>query len=481
MVGLGNLSYRYKWPLSLMTAILLTGFVVTSALIWRAYEDLRQDLFRNAVEVGGVLTNTLPDALKNDDLWQAYQMVRAAGKTWIDAEQRLLMVLDNDYRVYVSNDSTALPTLSDLRTKGPELARVERAVAEGGTLEPRPFEHPENSRIYVLFPMVSDGVALGTLVIGYSRSLFLPRFYDIAERVAYSSLAALAIVLPVGWYLGKRMVGPLTQLSRCLSQLGKQPLDDIECALVEGEDEIGQLGARFNEMVRELQEKQRLEAEMVKSERLAAVGRLAAGVAHEINNPLGGMFNAINTFRHHGSGDPVAERTLSLLERGLAQIRETVSALLVEARSESHALTPQDVDDVHMLLEPDAHKHAVTLNWHSELGGTVGLPSTPVRQVLINLSLNAVHAAPQGGVVECSVRNLGEWLEIAVENEGEGIPVEEVDRLFEPFVHYDKEGNGLGLWVTYQIVQQLNGSIQVDSDDGRTRFHVVLPLEKAAA
>lgn len=475
-----SLSYRYKWPLSLMAAILLTGLVVTGALIWRAYEDLRQDLFRNAVEVGGVLTNTLPSALKHDDLWQAYQMVRAAGNTWMDSEQRLLMVLDRDYRVYVSNQATELPTMTDLRTRGPELARVERAVAEGASLEPRPFEHPENSRIYVLFPMVSDGVALGTLVIGYSRSLFLPRFYNIAERVAYSSLAALAIVLPLGWYLGKRMVGPLTQLSRCLGQIGKRPLAEIECAVSEGEDEIGQLGARFNEMVKELREKQRLEAEMVKSERLAAVGRLAAGVAHEINNPLGGMFNTINTFRRHGTPDAVAEKTLSLLERGLAQIRETVSALLVEARSESHALTPQDLDDVHTLLEPDAHKRAVVLDWFAELSGTVTLPSTPVRQVLINLSLNAVQATPRGGTVECQVRCTDGRLEIAVENEGEGIPAEQVDRLFEPFVRYSSEGNGLGLWVTYQIVQQLHGTIAVNSENGRTRFQVALPMEQAA-
>jgi len=471
-----NISYRYKVPMMLSAAILLTGIVVSFALTWRAFEDLRTDLYRNALEVGSVLSNTLPSALKHDDLWLAYQIIGAARVSGETESERLLIVLNDDYRVYVSNQPSRFPVLSELRNQGEQLALVERQVKQRHTLEPYSLEPSDSDFIFTVIPMIDDGVALGTLIIGYPRSLFLPRFYGIVRRVAYSSLIVLAVLLPIGWYLGNRAVKPLTQLAHCLAKVGRVKPDAVECQLEEGRDEIGQLGTSFRQMLIELQEKQQLEQKMVSSERLAAIGRLAAGVAHEINNPLGGMLNAINTFRRHGTPDPVTEKTLSLLERGLNQIGETVSALLVEARSESHELTPQDIDDVYTLLQPDIQRRSIRLGWDNRLDQPVRLPSTQVRQVLINLALNALQAATERGDVSCRVEIGNSLLRIAVENDGSEIEAEHMHRLFEPFIHFNKEGSGLGLWVTYQIVKQLNGRIDVWSQDGKTRFTVLLPL-----
>lgn len=476
-----NLSYRIRVPLSLSLAILLTGLVVALALTWRAAEDLRRDLFRNAVEVGTVLSNSLPAAIKHDDLWQAYQLLQAARTPGDERGERLFLVLDRDQRIYVSSQPNQYPVLSELRGQGPELARVEHAVRQGRTLEPYAVDQPENERIYVVLPMLDDGVAMGTLVIGYARTLFLPRFHGILTRVGWSALILMAVLLPIGWYLGDRMVRPLIQLANCLGRVGRQPLEQIQCTLHEGSDEIGQLGVRFHQMLHELEQKQRLETQMVAAERLAAVGRLAAGVAHEINNPLGGMLNAISTYRRHGSADPVAEKTFDLLERGLQQIRDTVSALLVEARASSHDLTPQDVDDVATLLRPDAQKRAVRLSLENGLTAPLPVPASPVRQVLINLSLNAVQATPAGGAVHCRIHPGEGRLAIEVDNEGETIPAERLRHLFEPFVHHNPAGHGLGLWVTYQIIQQLQGRIDVESQAGRTRFTVLLPVGQELA
>ena len=290
----------------------------------------------------------------------------------------------------------------------------------------------------------------------------------------------LGVLLPLGWYLGNRAVKPLTKLAACMGEVGRQPPDEVQCSLSEGKDEIGKLAVSFRQMLNELREKQRLEQQMIASERLAAVGRLTASVAHEINNPLGGMLNAISTFKSHGQLDSVTERTVPLLERGLTQIGETVSALLVEARSESHSLAPEDIDDVYRLLQPDAQKRSVLLQWKNGLSTVVSLPSTQVRQVLINLSLNAVQASPEGGTVFCNIHKEQNRLCILVDNEGEPIPSDRINRLFEPFVHHNPTGTGLGLWVTYQIVQQLDGEIRVKSNGGHTRFTVQLPLELAA-
>lgn len=240
-------------------------------------------------------------------------------------------------------------------------------------------------------------------------------------------------------------------------------------------DEIGQLGAAFRRMIGELKKKQELEQQMLASERLAAIGRLAAGIAHEINNPLAGMLTAIKTFQRHGCGDPMALQTFSLLERGLLQIKNTVSALLVDTRTQDRPFEPTDIDDVLILVEPEAQKKQVVIIREGSIGGTIPLPATLIRQVLLNLLLNAVAAAEHAGKVHLTIGVRGEMLHIAVCNDGQFIPAEQMDYLFEPFVTGRANGHGLGLWVVYQIVKQLNGGLAVESEPGCTVFKLEIP------
>jgi two-component system, NtrC family, sensor kinase len=228
-------------------------------------------------------------------------------------------------------------------------------------------------------------------------------------------------------------------------------------------------------MVAGLREKQVLEKEMLSTERLAAVGQVAAGVAHEINNPLGGMLNAISTFKRHGADPAVIKKTMDLLERGLRQIQGTVSALLVQTRTEVHALDPADLEDLHTLIGAQISHKGIRLAWRCALDVRVPLPSTAVRQVLMNLLLNAIHASPAGGRVgmQCGVGARHPFLR--VEDEGPGIGSEDIQCLFEPF-YSGTGGHGLGLWVTYQVVSQLRGSIEVLPLAPGTAIEIRLPF-----
>jgi signal transduction histidine kinase len=213
---------------------------------------------------------------------------------------------------------------------------------------------------------------------------------------------------------------------------------------------------------------------------MAAVGRLTASIAHEINNPLGGMLNAVSTLKRYGTPDPLNLKTINLLERGLSQISETVAALLIEARITSRQLTAHDLDDVRLLVAPGAHAQNTDLVWQTELPESVALPSTPVRQLLINLTLNAIAAAGRNGHVRVRTTGSESDLAIVVENDGAPLSAAQHDRLFEPFSPASERrehGNGLGLWICYQIVTQLNGAIRAESDYALTRFLVTLPLD----
>jgi signal transduction histidine kinase len=130
-----------------------------------------------------------------------------------------------------------------------------------------------------------------------------------------------------------------------------------------------------------------------------------------------------------------------------------------------------------MLVAADVQARHLDLEWANGLTEPLPLPSAQVRQILLNLLINAVHAAPKGGRVSLSAAPDAHQLVLRVGNVGPAIPSRRREHLFEPYFG-EGEGHGLGLWVTYQLVQQLKGRIEVDSIPGYTRFAVILPLDE---
>jgi signal transduction histidine kinase len=213
-------------------------------------------------------------------------------------------------------------------------------------------------------------------------------------------------------------------------------------------------------------------------ELLDIVSFTAATINHEVNNPLGGMLMALDTLKQRGPLEPATAKTVALLERGLQQVSETLGALLVEARVASRPLKPHDFEDVRTLIEPQAGKKQIVFDWHVDLPESIDLPASVVRQVLINLLLNAVQASPAGGHIRIGAHVEADALKLLVANGGDPLPEAVRTHLFEPFVTGRAGGNGLGLWVTYQTVTQLGGQIEVGWQDGEVCFAVTLPLEK---
>jgi len=477
-----NLSFRYKVPLWGSLLIVGTALIISSTLLLRSYGELKSDLLRDATIQGRTMAATLFPAILHDQVWRAYEIIRAPfGRESADSpgQAESFVVLDQRGQVYVSTHPETLPMLADFRQLSPEFATVAGAIAELGR-ETRVLEPDGSDHLFVATPIREEEARLGTLVQIYSKRVLHSRFLKSAGQAALIAVLVLVLLLPISWYWGQRTAVPLVRLTERMEELGRRLPDNLAPELYDYHDELGRLYRAYNRTVQELRTKAQIEGQIIHSERLAAIGRLTAGIAHEVNNPLVGMLTALNTLRHHDDLSPRTLKTLTLLERGLMQIKDTVGALLVEAKVKSRDFLPQDAEDVRTLIEPQARERGVSLRWDSQLQAPLGLPSSSVRQVLINLLLNAVQASEPGGEVSVAITIADSALSIAVVNGGRVLTDMQTAHLFEPFASEDERGRGLGLWVCYQIVRQLGGNIAVESELrdglGQTSFAVTLPF-----
>ncbi|MDP2826306.1 MAG: ATP-binding protein [Sulfuritalea sp.] len=478
MIAFDDISLRWKIPIRVMAAVVGTAIAVTAALVGREYDEMRKNLEGHSRNLAGVLANTLVAPVLHDDVWRAFEILQSArvpGTSAPGLQAEVMLVTDAEYQVFVSTRPRDFPIGSSPARRGGAYAQL-RAGAGGA--EQRVVEPADSPLYFVVSPLVADGMAIGHVILGYSKTSFLPHFIALVKQAVLMTLLVLIVILPVSWIWARRTGEPLLALTDAMRRVP----DEMETArlddLPHSRDEIGQLGDAFRRMVEELKKRQDMESQMLVSERLAAVGRLSAGIAHEINNPLGGMLTAIKTYQRHGQADPLARQTLSLLERGLSQIRNTVAALLVETRTKDRPFEPADIEDLLILVEAEAQARAVSIDVEGALAGSLPLPATLLRQILLNLLLNAIAAADQGGRILLAIAAEQGMLRLSVCNDGQHIPDAQMAYLFEPFASGKEKGHGLGLWVVYQIVQQLSGGLSVESKPGCTTFKIEIPYGK---
>lgn len=483
MRWLFNLSFRHKIPLWTSFLIGFSIIVVGAALMIKAYEDMKRAVIISAETLGHTLATTVAPTMLHDDVWRSFEIVRSpirAESPPTPAQVNAIAVFGRDGRIFVSSDPESLPMLSDASTLGPDWKRLITELS-GATSDaaPKVLEPPQSDYLYVALPIFDKDLKLGHLVLRYSKTVFHPWFIETIRQGLALGMLVMAVLIPINWYWGSRMATPLVDLARRMELMLERPLEPMLPNVYPYRDELGQLFLAYDKMVHALREKAALEHEVVRSERLAAIGQLTAGIAHEINNPLAGLITAIDTLKLRREMDEKAVRDIELIDRGLIQIRDTVAALLIQTRVQARALTLNDLDDVRTLIQPQISKRHLSLHWSATLSAEIPAPASLVRQILINLLLNAAQAASEGGFVSLSMGNHKErphCLCIEVRNDGSPLNETQLSHLFEPFASTRPGGHGLGLWVTYQIVTQLGGHITARNVGNQVEFVVNLPL-----
>jgi two-component system sporulation sensor kinase A len=215
------------------------------------------------------------------------------------------------------------------------------------------------------------------------------------------------------------------------------------------------------------------------SEKLSIVGQLAAGVAHEIRNPLTALkgFSQLLMSKY-----PNDRRYLEILLEEVDRIAMIVNEFVVLAKPQAMSFKSKDIVEltgkVVSLLETQAILHNISIEceYNPLLTAEVRCDENQIRQVLINLIKNAIEAMPHGGVIAVQIEDMGECIRISVRDQGKGIPKEYLSKLGEPFFSTKENGTGLGLMICYQLIKQHNGRIEFESEDNQgTTVHITLP------
>jgi signal transduction histidine kinase len=284
-------------------------------------------------------------------------------------------------------------------------------------------------------------------------------------------VSAAILAIAMGFVVLRSVARPIARLHEGAARLAG---GDLHAHIaVDSPDEFGALARQFNAMTNALREHQE---RLVHSEKLAGIGRLAAGVAHEINNPLGVILGYTKLLRKRA--DPAVAGDLRIIEDETLRCREIVEGLLDLSRPLPAVSQPVDlrelVDEVLARLRDSKLLDGVAVKVDGDAATEGHAPK--LRQVLLNLVTNAAEAAGAGGEVGIRLAREGEAVEVSVSDSGPGVSPEARGRLFEPFFTTKDRGTGLGLAVSQAIAHAHGGSIEADAAPaGGARFTLRLP------
>jgi two-component system NtrC family sensor kinase len=476
------MSLRLKMVLGI-GAILLSVILVYALIALRSQAKYQEDLARDRADlIAAVADRALHRAMGLGETEVVQAILARIGEHDMLAGIR---IVDADGRV--------------LRSSQPgEIGRVlRRGPRPAAGIVPEPVWDLAARWVGVFRPILNEPTCAGCHppgreVLGYLNVLvsFPALDADVSSQWTVVMLAAVLSLLTAGVLIAaffNLLIGRrLEVLSATMSRV---EAGDLAVRVEEARpDELGRLGKSFNAMVAHLAEARRqLEdrhAEQIRrAQSLAALGTMAAGIAHEINNPIAGMQNCVRSLLKGPRNEARWAEYLEMLREGLERVGRTVGQLLNFAREARPQVARIRLIPLLQrcltLLEHELAVRGIASALHGREASDLLADPHQLEQVFLNIFMNAIEAMPNGGKLDIAVRQRHDppFVQVAVADTGAGIPPDNLSRIFDPFFTTKQMGTGLGLSVSYGIVRTHGGYIDVESALGQgTTVRVDLPV-----
>jgi len=457
--------------------------------------DERQNVL--GVLYGGILLN------RNYEIVDRVKETVFKGEKYKGRETGTATIFQGDLRI-----STNVTNQQGQRAVGTRLsAEVKTAVLDEG--------RAWNDRAFVVrdwyitaYEPILDAASqiIGILYVGTLEKPYI----DTANRVmlTFILLASLCVLflLIILYFSTTRIIEPLQGMVVATHQIADGDLNHkVE---IRSQDEIGELASAFNQMTEKLkaaneelvdwgktlekkvEERTRelveMQARLVQSEKLASLGKLAAGVAHEINNPLGGVLIYTHLLLEDADRDSGQYENLKKIVKETTRCKDIVKGLLEFSRPKEPEMVPTDIHDALnralAIFEPQSLFQNIKIEKEFSEVPRIVADSSQLQQVFTNIIANAAEAMAGNGVltIRTSLDEQSDRIKVEFTDTGHGIKAEDMTRLFEPFFSTKAvgKGTGLGLAISYGIIQKHRGSIEVRSEIGKgSTFTVILPVK----
>jgi signal transduction histidine kinase len=362
----------------------------------------------------------------------------------------------------------------------------------------------------------SHGARIGMLYVGFLDTPFRTAKLRTLWITVATLLAVVALSVPIFLRWARAIFRPLEGMLKTISKVEAGELG-ARTGWTRTDDEIGQVALHLDDLLGQIQERdgrlrglaaelndrveertrelsdanKRLEAttkQLVVSEKLAAIGEITAGIAHEINNPMAVIQGNIDVVRQElGDATKDIETELRLIDEQVHSVNVLVNKLLQFARPDEYSdvielqIPDEVLSDCLVLVQHLMNKVKIDVERSQMAKGAVSMNRTELQQVLINLIVNAIHAMPDGGALCLATKNETKeeisGITVIVEDTGKGMAKDVLDKVFDPFfTTKQREGTGLGLSISQTIVTRYGGEISLESTEGiGTTFSIWLP------
>lgn len=466
------------------TVIILLMLLISFVLLFKWRELIIQNRSENAVSISQTFAVTVIDAMMFEEksIYKKENIIETYVENFIERLENVT------YVVVFDKNGTPIVQISDHPQSDP-LPRITQNSPDGRTRQVVIYEHPIFGWIMeVRQPLIFSGKMWGMANIGFDAQPIRKEIQNIFFLLLFATVVVTSAVLFILFILIKRMTSSIEKLVMAIDTIDFKSGFQID--LPPEQDEIGFFYQHFKLLQERLdtskQDLEKAQRQVYQAEKLASIGRLASGVAHQVNNPLNGIKSCLYAIKQNPNDPKKVNEYLQLINEGIDDIETVVKKLLGFARQQSSSDNLIDINEaIHKvinLFELRLKEKQIDIRIHL----IDNIPSVRIdyhlfQEVVMNLILNSYDAIDRHGSITITTGyDDADHLFMEINDNGAGISQENIKKIFDPFFTTKDvgTGTGLGLSVCMGIIESHGGRIEVRSiQNVETVFRIILPIE----